>query len=118
MKDRINHSNHECINPTEVEVRLDAITIREDIKVSLGQTMHTEDVQDIVKIIEAGQDMILIIEVVMGIMQEVIQGLEGIIIVIIEEVVIEIKITIEIGVGHMKDRIETEETVEAQVIVD
>ena len=92
--------------------------IREDIKAGLGQTMHTEDIQDIVKIIEAGQDMILIIEVVMGIIQEVIEGMEGIIIVIIEEVAIEIKIMIEIRVGHMKDRIEMEETVEAQVIVD
>ena len=54
MKDRINHSNHEFINPTKVEVRLDAIMIREDIKASLGQTMHTEDIQDIIKIIEAG----------------------------------------------------------------
>ena len=80
--------------------------------------MCTEDIQDIIKIIEVGQDMILVIEVVMGIIQEVIQGMEGIIIVIIEEVVIEIKITIEIGVGHMKDRIEMEETAEAQGIVD
>ena len=45
--------------------------------------MHTEDNQDIIKIIEAGQDMILVVEVVMGIIQEVIQGMEGIIIVII-----------------------------------
>ena len=44
--------------------------------------------------------------------------MEGIIKVIIEEVVIEIKITIKIGVGHMKDGIEMEETVEAQVMVD
>ena len=50
----------------------------------------------------------------MGIIQEVIKGMEGILIVIIGEVVIEIKITIEIGVGHMKDRIDMEETVEVQ----
>ena len=80
--------------------------------------MHTEDIQDIIKIIEVGQDMILIAEVAMGIIQEVTQGMEGIITVIIEEVVIEIKIMIEIGVGHMKDRVEMEETVEAQVIED
>ena len=54
----------------------------------------------------------------MGIIQEIIQGMEGIIIVIIEEVVIEIKITIEIGLGHMTDRIEMKETVEVQVIVE
>ena len=80
--------------------------------------MHIEDVQDIIKIIEVGQDMILVIEVVTGIIQEVIKGMEGIIVVMTEEVVIEIKIMIEIGVGHMKDRIEMEGTVEAQVIVD
>ena len=91
--------------------------IREDIKASLGQTICTEDIQDIVKIIEVRQDMILIIEVVTGIIQEVIKGM-GIIIAIIEEVVIEIKIMIGTGVGHMKDRIETEETVEVHVIVD
>ena len=54
MKNRINHSNCEFINPIEVEVRLDAIMIRKDIKAGLGQTMHTGDIQDIVKIIEAG----------------------------------------------------------------
>ena len=115
MKDRINLSNHEFINPTEVEVRLDAISIREDIKAGLGQTMHTDDVQDIVKIIEAGQDMILIIEVVMGIMQDVIKGMGGSIIIIItaiEGVVTEVKIMIGTGVGHMTDRVEIEETVE------
>ena len=37
--------------------------------------MHTEDVQDIVKIIEAGQDLILIIEVVTDILQEVTEGM-------------------------------------------
>ena len=74
MKNRINCSNHEFINPIEAEVRLDVIMIREDIKAGLGQTMHTEDVQDIVKIIEAGQDMITIIEVVMGIVPEVTKG--------------------------------------------
>ena len=48
-EDRINHSNYKFINPTEVEVRLDTITIREDIKAGLGQTMHTDGIQDIVK---------------------------------------------------------------------
>ena len=76
--------------------------------------MCTEDIQDIFQIIEAGQDMILIIEVVMGIMQEVIKGMGGsiIIIITIEGVVIEIKIMIGTGAGHMKDRVEIEETVE------
>ena len=104
MKDRINHPNHELINPTEVEVRLDAIMTKEDIKAGLGQTMHRKNVQDIVKIIEAGEDMILIIEVVTDIVQEVTKGMGDIIMIItIEGVVIEIKITIGTGVGHTKD---------------
>ena len=87
--------------------------IREDIKIGLGKAMPTEDVQDIVKIIEAGQDMIPIIEVVMDIVHEVAKGMGGIIIVmIIGGVAIEIKIMIETGVGHMKDRIGTKEIVE------
>ena len=74
--------------------------------------MHIKDIQDIIKIIEVGQDIILVIEVVTVIIPEVIQGMEGTIIVITEEVVI------EVGVGHMKDQIEMEETVEAQAVVD
>ena len=71
--------------------------------------MSTEDARDIIKIIEAGQDIILIIEVVIGTICEAIKGMEDIIIMMIitEWVVIEIKVTIEIGVGCMKDRIET-----------
>ena len=58
--------------------------------------------------------MVLIIEVVTDIVQEVTKGMGDIIMIItIEGVVIEIKITIGTGVGHMKDRIEMEETVEA-----
>ena len=41
--------------------------------------MCTDDIQDISKIIEVGQGMILVIEVVTGIIKEVIQGMEGII---------------------------------------
>ena len=79
----------------------------------LGQTMHTEDVQAIIKIIEAGQDITAIIEVVMGIVPEASKGMVDLIIItIIEGEVIETKTMIGIGVGHMKDRIGTEEIVE------
>ena len=77
--------------------------------------MCTEDIQDVVKIIGAEQDVILIIQVVTGIMQEVIKCMGGskiIIITAIEGVVIEIKIMIGTRVGHTKDRVEIEETVE------
>ena len=116
MKDRVSHSNHKSINPIEVEVRIDVITIKEDIKAGLGPTMCTEVIQDIIKIIEAVQDIILIMEVVIDIKHEVIKGM-GEIIIITEEVVIEVKVMIGIGVGHMKDRKETEETIEMLVIV-
>ena len=49
--------------------------IKEDFKIGSDQIMHTEDDQGMDKIIEVGQDMILIIELVMGIMQEVIKGM-------------------------------------------
>ena len=94
MKGRINHSSHKFISLIEVEDRLDAIMIREDMKTGLGQTMHTEDVQDIIKILGVGQDMILIEEVVMGTIQEVVRDLVGIVIMIMEEVVIGIKIMV------------------------
>ena len=64
------------------------------------------------KIIEAGQGIIPIIEVDIGITQEVIKGMEGLTITIIEGEVIEVKIMIGIGVGHMKDKTEIAETVE------
>ena len=59
----------------EAEVILDAVMIREDFKTGLDQTMHTEDDQDMDKTIEVGQGMILIIEIAMGIIQEVIMGM-------------------------------------------
>ena len=78
--------------------------------------MCTEVIQDIIKIIEAGQDMIPIIQVVMDIIHEVIKGMGEMTIIITKEVVIEVKVMIGI-VGHMKDRIETEETMEVLIIV-
>ena len=71
MKDKIDSLNHESISPTEVENKQDAVTNREDFLTGLGQTtagaIHTEEGQGMYKIIEVGQDMILIIEVTMAI---------------------------------------------------
>ena len=119
MEDKIGHSNHTSINTIEVEVRIGIITIREDIKAGLGPTMCTEVIQEITKIIEAEEDIITIIEVVMDIICKVIKGMKDIttITIITEEVVIEVKVMIGIGVGHIKDKIETEKTVEVLVIV-
>ena len=66
--------------------------------------MCIEEGQDMDKIIEAGQGIILIIEVVVGITHEVIKGMGGLIIIMVQEEVIEVKITIGIGVGHVRDR--------------
>ena len=61
--------------------------------------------------------MILIIEVVTDIIQEVTKGMGDRIIITTEGKTLEIKIMIGIGVGHRKDRIETEGTIEALVTV-
>ena len=62
-------SNHEFISPIEVDDRQDAITNREDFRTGLGPTtigtIHIEEDQGMDKTIEVGQDMILIIEVIM-----------------------------------------------------
>ena len=107
MEDRVSHSNHEFTNSIEVQDRIDVTMIREDTKAGLGQTMSTEDAQDIIKIIEAGQDIILITGVVMGTICKANKGMGDIIIIMIitEGIVIEIKVMIGIGVGCMKDRI-------------
>ena len=118
MKDRINNLSHEYISLIEAEVRQDAIMIREHFRTCLDPIMHTEDDQGINKTIEVGQDMILIIEVVIVIIQEVIKGMGSRIITTTGRETLEIKIMIGIGVGHTEDRIETEGRVEALVTVD
>ena len=55
-----------------------------------SQTVCTEDIQDIIKLLGVGQDMIPIEEVVTGTIKEVVRDLVGIVIMIMEEVVIEI----------------------------
>ena len=91
------------------------IMIREDFRVDLGQTMHTEDGQGMDKTIEVGQGIFLIIEVISAIIPKAIKCMGNRIIIITEGETLEIKIMIGIGVDHMQDRIETEETVEALV---
>ena len=54
----------------------------------------------------------------MDIIEEVIKGLGDRIIITTEGGILEIKIMIGIGVGHIKERIETEGMVEALVTVD
>ena len=65
--------------------------------------------------LEVGQDIILIAEVIMVTMNKVIRGMQGTI--VIEGIMIEIDFIIEIGVGHLKDRIEVGEMTEVWVTV-
>ena len=57
---------------------------QKDFKIGLDQTVHTEGDQGMDKSIEVGQDMILIIEVAMGIIQEVVRDIGDQIITVIE----------------------------------
>ena len=100
-----------------MEDRQDAVTNREVLRTGLGQTTHTEEDQGMENITEVDQDMILIIGVATDIIGEVIKNM-GDRIIITEGETLEIKIMIGIGVGHMKDRIGTEEMIETLVIVD
>ena len=74
MKDKTDSSNHKFINLIEVEDRQDTMANREDFRTGLGQTtigtIHIEKDQGMDKIIEVGEDMILIIEVVMETMMK------------------------------------------------
>ena len=69
------------------------------------------------KILEVGLDMILIIRVVMDIMWEVVRDM-GDRIIVTEGETVGTRTMIEIGVGHMRDKIETEEMIEELVIAD
>ena len=63
-KDKTDSLNHESISPIEVGDRQDIIMNREDFKTGLSQTIHIEEDQGMDKIIDVGQDMILIIGVI------------------------------------------------------
>ena len=90
---------------------------REDFRTGLGETTNTEEDQGVDKITEVGQDTILTIGGVTDIMCEVIKDM-GDRIIITEGETLEIKVMMGRGVGHMKDRIETEGMIEGLVIVD
>ena len=77
--------------------------------------MSIEVIQDIIQILGVGQHIVSITKVIMVISHEAIKGMEDI--TIMEEVVMEIKLIIEEGVGHLKDRIEVGEMTEVGVTV-
>ena len=94
MKATQNHLSPKCISLIEVGIRVETI-----IEVDLEIIMHIGDVQCTTKILEVGPVVILVIEEIMDITCEAVRGI-GIIIMIIEEIIIEFKVMIEIGVGH------------------
>ena len=77
--------------------------------------MITEVIQDIIKTLEVEWHIVPIIGVVIAIMHKVMRGMEDTI--IMEEAVIETKLIIKEGVGHLKGRIEVGEMTEVREIV-
>ena len=119
MKDKIRQFKPWVYQSNRVEDRQDVITNREDFRTGLGQTttgtMYREEGQGMDKIIEVGQDMILIIEVIMEIIWEVTWGIGNKLIMEVDSgVTSEIKAIKEKGVGHMIGKLGT---IEASVTV-
>ena len=94
MKGSLSHLNHKYINPIEVGIEIEAI-----IEVGLGMIMHTGVIQYITRMLEVGQEVILTIEEAMDTIHEVIKDTE-ITTIVIEGTVTEIRVMIEIEVGH------------------
>ena len=65
MKDSTDNSRHKYISLIEADVRQDTIMNREDFRTGLGQKTCTKKDQGMDKITDIGQDMNLIIWVVM-----------------------------------------------------
>ena len=116
MKVKIDSLNHESNSLREVEDKQDVLTNREDF--NRTNTYRGRPGMD--NIIEVGQDMILIIEVIMAIIREVTQDMGDKIIIETDwGVTLEIKVMEEMGVDHMKGKPETitEGTIEVSVTV-
>ena len=78
--------------------------------------MHTGVIQYITRTFRLKQEVILTIDEAMDIICEVIKDTE-IITIVIEGMVTEVRVMIEIEVGHYIDRIEVGEMIEVQVMV-
>ena len=94
MKSSLSHLNHKYINAIEVAIGIEAI-----IKVGLRMIMHTRVIQDITRTLGVGQEVILTIEEAVDIIHKVIKDTE-IITIFIEGMPTEIRVMIEIEVGH------------------
>ena len=105
MKYKVNHLSHEYTNLTEVGDRIGV-----DIKEEVVPIMCMGDAPCMVRTLGVGQDIILIVEVIMVTTHEVIRGIQETI--VIEGMIIETDFMTEIGVGHLKDRIDVGEMTE------
>ena len=94
MKGSPSYLHNKYINPIEVGIGIEAI-----IKVGLGMIMHTEVIQCITRTLGVGQEVILTIEEAMDTICKVIKDTE-ITTITIEGTVTEVRVMIEIEVGH------------------
>ena len=94
MKGTQNHLSHKGFSLIEVGIRVEAI-----IKVDLEIAMHIRDDQCIIKTLEVGLEVILATEEIMDIICEVVRSIKTTTMTI-EGIIIEVKVMIEIGVGH------------------
>ena len=108
--DKTNHLNHKCISWIEVEVKIEVI-----IEAGLELIINIEVAWGIIKILGVDWHTVPITEVDMGTIHEAIRGIQEI--TIMEETVMKIKIIVEDGVGHLKERIEVGEIIEVWVTV-
>ena len=70
MKNKVNHLSHEYTNLTKVGDRIGV-----DIKVEVVLITCMGDAQCIIRTLEVGQDIILIVQVIMVTMHKIIRGI-------------------------------------------
>ena len=92
MKDTQSHLSHKYISPIEVEIKIE-VTFTADLEM-----MHIGDTHHTIKTLEVETGVTLVIEEIMDITHEVAKDIGTIIMTIGE--IIEVKITIGIGIGH------------------
>ena len=93
MKDTQSHLSHKYISPIQIEIKI-------EVTFMVGsEIMHIGDAHCTIKALEVETGVTLIIEEIMDISHEVAKDI-GTIIMTIGEAIIEVKVTIGIGVGQ------------------
>ena len=93
MKGTQSHSSHKYISPIEVEIRVQTTFL-----VGL-EIMHIGDAHHIIKILEVETKVTLVIEEIIDTTHEGVRDI-GTITMTIGEIIIEVKVMVEIGSGH------------------